>query len=302
MNHERAVEYYNSGLQLAKERKWDEAIDLLKQAIVEDPVHVNSYNVLGKAYIQKDQTDAARKCWRKALRIDPDNATARQCLAALGKKSDRTRIGKLLWLAVVVILLAALIATNSILLRRIDDLETRLAAAKATQSKRVESTKPAEASINQENRQSVPARVTEEAPAQQRMAILSKLETDQQVTEAYNQALADCRSEHYDQAIVMFQRILKYLRDHELKDNAQYWLAECYYAQKKYDRALIEFQKVKTYFPKANKVFDAELKVAYTYYKLGRIEEAKQQLLQLSKDWPGREYQVRMVPLSAEIR
>ena len=135
-----------------------------------------------------------------------------------------------------------------------------------------------------------------------RLVILPKFETDQQVTEAYDQALADCKSEHYNRAIEIFQRILRYLRPHELKDNAQYWLAECYYAQKKYNTALAEFQKVKQYFPKANKVFDAELKVAYSYYKLGSIQEARQQLSQISRDWPEQEYRVRTVPLLEKIR
>jgi TolA-binding protein len=98
-----------------------------------------------------------------------------------------------------------------------------------------------------------------------------------------------------------FQRILEYPTPHQRKANAQYWLAECYYAQEKYIQALAEFQRVKTLFPKADKVFDAELKVAYTYYKLGRIEEAKQKLSQLSRDWPHQRYRPKIAILSEKI-
>jgi len=319
MSNQSAIEYYNSGLQYAKEKKWDEAIEFLNKAIAEDPGHINSYNVLGKAYLQKDEVDVAKKYWRKALKIDPHNATARQCLATAGKESDRAGVRKLLWPAVVVILLAALIISNSIMLREISYLKTELNKAVSVQTpdsstaseapvtekpQQEEPDNPPETSTNQKVHQEVPqsdpAKTLENEQNHRRLVILPKLETDWQVMEAYNQALEDCKSGYYGQAIEIFQRILKYLKPHDLKDNAQYWLAECYYAQKDYVKALAEFQKVKQYFPKANKVFDAELKVGYSYYKLGRIEEAKQHVSQLSKDWP--KEQNRIVPLSKEIR
>lgn len=284
MNHQRAIEHYNNGLQYAKEEKWDEAIEFLSKAITENPDHVNSYNVLGKVYIQKDDVNAARKCWRKVSKIDPDNAAARQCLAKIGKGFDQIHVRKLLWPAIVAISLAALIITSSIFLRRIGDLKAELTTATTTQK----------------IQQNKPATMTGEIYAQP--TILMRLETDSQVTEAYSQALADCRSGHYDQAIEVFQQILRYSQPHQLMDNAQYWLGECYYAQKKYDRALEEYQKIKRLFPQANKVFDAELKIAYSYYNLDRIEEARQQLQQLSKDWPQQQYQSRMAPLEKAIQ
>jgi TolA-binding protein len=109
-------------------------------------------------------------------------------------------------------------------------------------------------------------------------------------------------SGRYSQAIESFQQILEYPQPHQLKDNAQYWLAECYYAQKKYIRALAEFQKVKENFPKASKAFDAELKIAYTYHKMGSIEECKQKLSQLSKDWTHEQYQSKIAVLSEKLR
>lgn len=316
MNHQLAIEYYNNGLQHAKEKKWDEALELFNKAIAEDPKHVNSYNVLGKVYIQKGELDAARRCWRMALRIDPDNVTAKQCLAAAGKGSVLARVRMLLWPAVVVILLAALITTNSILVRRIGNLKTELAKAAAVKTQ--DSRTPATQDPRDQEIQSVKPDTgysSEESSIQQPAASIQKVTeppvrathaspptTASQVTEAYNQALAACMSGQYSQAMETFGQILEYPSPHELKDNAQYWLAECYYAQKKYVQALAEFQRVKEYFPKAGKVFDAELKIAYTYYKLGRIEEAKQNLSQLSKNWPQQQYQSKITVLSKEIQ
>ncbi|MFC1718436.1 excisionase family DNA-binding protein, partial [Candidatus Poribacteria bacterium] len=70
-----------------------------------------------------------------------------------------------------------------------------------------------------------------------------------QVVAAYDQAIADFMSRKYDLAFRAFQQILEYPSSHNLKDNAQYWLAECYSAMSEYDQALIEFQKVKENFP-----------------------------------------------------
>jgi TolA-binding protein len=130
---------------------------------------------------------------------------------------------------------------------------------------------------------------------------LPELKTKMQVTESYNQALAACMSGQYNQAIGAFRQVLQYPQPHQLKDNAQYWLAECYYAQKKYVQALAEFQKVKELFPKADKVFDAELKIAYTYHKLNRKEAAKHRLAQLSREWPESQYQIKIAALSEKI-
>lgn len=242
-----------------------------------------------------------------ALRIDPDNTTAKQCLAAAGKRSVRIRAKALIWPAVVVILLAALITTNSILVRRISNLKTELAEATAVkaQDPRLKTQDAKEQEIQSirpdTEYSSEKSSIQHPAPSIQKVTEPPKLETASQVTEAYARALAACLSGQYNQAMETFQRILEYPTPHQRKANAQYWLAECYYAQEKYVQALAEFQRVKTLFPKADKVFDAELKVAYTYYKLGRIEEAKQKLSQLSRDWPHQRYRSKIAILSEKI-
>ena len=128
------------------------------------------------------------------------------------------------------------------------------------------------------------------------------LETSLEATEAYHQGLAACMSEEYDQAIEKFQQVLAYPPPHQMKDNAQYWLAECYYAQANYACALDEFQRVKKYFPEAEKVFDAELKIAYTYYRMGQIETVRQKLSLLRQDWPDQKYRSSIDALQEKIQ
>lgn len=315
MNHQLAIEYYNNGLQYAKEKKWDAALELLNKAIAEDPKHVNSYNVLGKVYIQKGEPNTAKRCWRMALRINPDNITAKQCLAAAGKEPSRIQVKTLLWPTVVAILFVVLITTNLALFRRIGNLKAELAKATTFEaqnlgSKTQDSRPKAQDTRGQKNQQAQSIKPASGTLVERPQVIESPVRATQassltkasQVAEVYNRALTACKSGQYNQAIEAFQHILEYPLSHELKDNAQYWLAECYYAQKKYAQALTEFQKVKENFPKANKTFDAELKVVYTYYELGRIESAKQKLLQLSKDWPHQQYRSQIDVLSKKIR
>ena len=300
MNHQRVTEHYNEGLQCARDGNWDAAIESLSKAIAEDPSHVNSYNVLGKVYVQKDEISAARKCWQEVLKTDPDNVTARQCLAKAGKGFGQIQLRRWWWPVLVVISLSALVITSSVLLRRIGNLETKLAAATTD---RISGDAPALLdSTIQEALHNNSDRMTEETSTHSQPIIPPQFEKDSQVTEAYDQALADCRSKHYSQAIEVFQQILRYSSPHDLKDNAQYWLAECYYAQRNYAQALEEFQRVKRQFPESNKTFDAELKVAYSHYHLGHIAEARKQLLQLFKDWPQQEYRSKIAFLSKVVQ
>jgi len=235
-----------------------------------------------------------------------------------GLEHTKAGIKKLLWIAAVVVLvLAALIITNVILHRRISNLEAELELVKATTSGVQDSRSETQISefktqdeTDQENPKESDVEMTEQAvsepptatePPVQKTPPASTI-TPLVVIDIYAHALADCRAGWYSRAIAGFQKVLKYPLSHDLKDNAQYWLAECYYVQKVYDRALTEFQKVKEYFPKGNKVFDAELKIAYTYYSMKRMEHAKQKLSQVSKAWPQRNYNVQIDALADKIR
>ncbi len=310
MDEQLATEYYNAGLEYDKAGDLDKALEFLTRAIAEDPKHVNSHNALGRIYRQKGELDTAKKWWRAALKIDPYNVTARQCLEAL-KEPAQIQTKTLLWIAAVVALvLAALIITNVVLFQRVSELENELELARATAPEIQNSEFSTEDKTEQEEEQIQSAEPPEETIAQQpsqikpptRAARSLPPATTLRIMDIYDQALADCRSGWYDQAIEGFQRVLDHTSAHDLKDNAQYWLAECYYAQEEYMRALGEFQKVKQNFPEGNKVFDAELKTVYTYHRLNNIEQARQKLSQLSRDWPHQKYAAQIRILQEEIR
>lgn len=324
MSNQAATEYYNRGVQFFNDMKWDEAMETLNKAIAEDPKHVDSYNLLGQVYNQKGKPETARRCWLMALKLDPDNASAKQFLSVVDKVKSVKKIQfkKLIWPAIVAVFLVAIVVTNAVLLIQLNNLKAdvpklisdRITEEMANLQKQMAESQAAGQDSSQSVQQTSVAGTAEAKRPETKVEELQdypvklpppsptvtesvKIETASQLTEAYNRALEDCLSGRYNQAVGTFQRILEYPQRHDLKDNAQYWLGECYYAQKDYNRALSEFQKVKDRFPGTDKVFDAELKVAYTYYKLGRIQAARDKVSRLSREWPDQSYQSRISTL-----
>ena len=67
--------------------------------------------------------------------------------------------------------------------------------------------------------------------------------------------------------------LARYPKD-ELSPNAQYWLGETYYAEKKWNDAIVEFQKVLKEFKSSDKVPDALLKIGMAFEAQGDCQNA----------------------------
>ena len=94
----------------------------------------------------------------------------------------------------------------------------------------------------------------------------------------YKRAMKRVKDKKYKSARSVFEKILKKHHDHDLADNALYWMAEGAYAQGDWLQAMTWFQDVILRYPDGNKLPDAMLKSALCYAKLGDIEYAKQML------------------------
>jgi tol-pal system protein YbgF len=105
----------------------------------------------------------------------------------------------------------------------------------------------------------------------------------------YQNALDAFNKKWYAQAASTFKSLVQADRNHKLADNAQFWLGECYYAQKQFENALAEFEKVFAY-PKSNKGDAAQLKIGLCWLQLGKTEEAKEQLVRLLSTYPSSEH------------
>lgn len=112
---------------------------------------------------------------------------------------------------------------------------------------------------------------------------IAQKETSQSL---YNKGYDMYNQGKYPQTISIFREFLqKYPKD-ALADNAQYWIAESYYAQKLFEKSIEEFKKVEKY-PDGNKVPDAYYKIYLAYTEMGKKKEAekwKKELLKKFKD------------------
>jgi tol-pal system protein YbgF len=102
----------------------------------------------------------------------------------------------------------------------------------------------------------------------------------------YQAAFELLKEERYDMAATAFSQYLVTFADSELADNAQYWLAESYYAGNEFERALGSFEVVITKYPQSRKVPDALLKIGYCNYNLQRWDAARVTLSKVQEDYP----------------
>jgi len=87
----------------------------------------------------------------------------------------------------------------------------------------------------------------------------------------------------------LFQDFLNRFPKDELAANAQYWLGETYYAEKKWNDAIVEFQKVLKEYKDSDKVPDALLKIGMSFQAQGDCQNALlffEEVLQAHKTAP----------------
>lgn len=102
----------------------------------------------------------------------------------------------------------------------------------------------------------------------------------------YQAAFELLKEERYDMAATAFSQYLVTFPDSELADNAQYWLAESFYAANQFDKALKSFEVVIKQYPQSRKVPDALLKIGYCNYSLKRWDVARATLSKVQTDYP----------------
>ena len=102
----------------------------------------------------------------------------------------------------------------------------------------------------------------------------------------YDQSLTDLKKNNIESAISGFQEYLKLFPGSQLADNAEYWLAECFYKQQKFDLAIKHFQMVIDKFPEGNKAPAATLKLGYTYCNIGDYNKSLAYLKTIMEKYP----------------
>lgn len=102
----------------------------------------------------------------------------------------------------------------------------------------------------------------------------------------YQAAFDLLKQARYEEAAAGFTAFLAAYSDSELRDNAQYWLAETSYVTQDFSGALAGFQKVISDYPTSRKISDAWLKVGYCNYELEKWADARQALSIVQSRYP----------------
>ena len=102
----------------------------------------------------------------------------------------------------------------------------------------------------------------------------------------YDQAMQLFRSGDFPKAREGFTRFLGLYPKTDLASNAQFWLGECYFAEKNYSDAIRAYDKLVKEYPKSEKVSSAWLKIGMGFLELGDKDAGKIALKKVIKDYP----------------
>ena len=87
-------------------------------------------------------------------------------------------------------------------------------------------------------------------------------------------------------AQTLFSDFVEKFPDHELADNALYWLGECSYTTGDYETAANIFKRLVQTYPKGQKVPDALLKTGYSYMLIDDLSQANHYFRQVIIRYP----------------
>ncbi len=102
----------------------------------------------------------------------------------------------------------------------------------------------------------------------------------------YENAFHQFKQNDFPSAEASFRSFLELFPDHELSDNAQYWIGECRYSIREYRKALLPFSMVLETYPDGNKAPDAQLKIGLCYKYLGNQKQASESFNRTIRNYP----------------
>lgn len=111
-------------------------------------------------------------------------------------------------------------------------------------------------------------------------------DSDPQAQSRYQQAFNQLKQGRFAESARAFEDFIQTYPNHELTDNAYYWLGESYYVTRQYPLALAAFQKLEQQFPLSAKLPDALLKIGYTYHELEDYSQAQNALNKVMNSFP----------------
>ena len=103
---------------------------------------------------------------------------------------------------------------------------------------------------------------------------------------AYQESFELIRQGDYEAAQMSFSNYIKSYQGSSFIDDANFWLAESFYAQGNYIKALEIFENIQSQYPKSEKIMESILKSGFCYYELGNFEKSLTIFKQIITDYP----------------
>lgn len=268
----KAREKYNLALTKAKEGIYQESLHLLEETLKLDPSLLESYNLMGKVYLQMGEISKAKYSWKKTLHLDPSNITAKTCLDALTRNKFP---GWLVSISIIAIIFILLQITSFIILNRKANLHMNL-IKKEVKDGTISILNNLDKGLN-----SLDSSI---------MAIKKDLVVQKEKIDAFEKVAAvgkESIEDRYRKGVYLFlegkykesRRLLMMLPMHEvkenLKDNIFFWIGLCFYREGRYTEALNQFQKVLELYPNGNKVPEARKWKTLSLKKMHILEKPK---------------------------
>jgi|GEM_PF-471743 len=107
--------------------------------------------------------------------------------------------------------------------------------------------------------------------------------------EQYNNALEVFNKHKYPEARKMMEDFIKENPNDKLAGNAQFWVGDSYYAEKKYPDAILAYEDLLQKYKGHDKIPAALLKQAYAFLEMGDKKAAKGILTELVANYPDTE-------------
>jgi tol-pal system protein YbgF len=105
-------------------------------------------------------------------------------------------------------------------------------------------------------------------------------------SELYDTAYGDYTKGRYALAIQGFQEYIDAYPGTALSDNAQYWIGESHYAQRKFKESIDDFDRLLKVWPKSGKAAASLLKKGFALLEMGQKAEAVVQLQYVINEHP----------------
>jgi tol-pal system protein YbgF len=176
-------------------------------------------------------------------------------------------------------------AERDILRAQISSLESQLKTLKEKRAGTEGGTKQKEETGDQQatsTRTEVPETTSEPAAPESS----EKKDLQDERTSSYDAAYQAFKDKKYKEAREKFEAFIKAYPKNDLTDNAQFWIAETYYAEKDYEDAILSYEALLKKYPDSEKTSSALLKQAFAFIEINDAKTGKIILNKLIEKYP----------------